>query len=80
MNLPEYDETKPREEQGMYRKFIVERADGRQGAGYRHHNCDYFVIDITHDPFAEAAMLAYADMCEIRYPELARDIRDKFGR
>ncbi len=58
-------------ELGLYKKFVVYRADGSR----KHHNCQYFVIDITHDPFARAALLAYAAACESEYPKLAADLR-----
>lgn len=73
--LPEFDPTKPHSEQGMYRKFIVRRADGSDQPGGKHHGCRYFVLDMTHDQFAKPALLTYADACEATYPELAADLR-----
>ena len=64
---------------GLYRKYEVSRTDGSSGPGRKHHACDYFVIDLTHDQFARPAILAYADACEAEYPELAADLRDKVG-
>jgi hypothetical protein len=60
---------------GVYEKFLVTRADGRDGPGEKHCGCDYFVLDPKHDPFALPAMLLYADKCESDYPRLARDLR-----
>ncbi len=63
--------------QGLYAKFIVNRTDHRDLPGYKHYNCDYFVLDLTHDPFAGAALSAYAGACEAEYPQLAADLREK---
>lgn len=63
---------------GLYGKFFVERTDGKSAPGQKHHDCDYFVLDITHDPYAKAALLAYADSCEAQYPLLAADLRSKY--
>ncbi len=60
---------------GVYRKFRVERTDGGSAPGQKHDGCEYFVLDTTHDPHARAALLAYADSCESKYPTLARDAR-----
>lgn len=77
--LSDFDPNKTRTEQGMYRKFIVRRADGSDQPGGKHHGCGYFVLDMTHDVFAKPALLAYADACEATYPELAADLRRAFG-
>lgn len=60
---------------GLYRKFIVQRADGSSAPGGKYEECSYFVLDWDHDPFAVPAARAYADACEARYPALARDLR-----
>ncbi len=62
---------------GLFSKFSVIRVDGTSEPGRKHDGCDYFVLDITHDPFALAALLAYAADCEDQYPELAKDLRAK---
>lgn len=64
-------------ERGLYNKFQVERADGRSAPGEKHAGCEYFVLDINHDPHAQAALAAYADSCEGDFPKLANDIRIK---
>lgn len=64
---------------GLFNKYNVTRADGTDAPGGKHHGCEYFVLDITHDPFALPAMKAYADACEKQYPKLARDLRGKGG-
>lgn len=66
---------------GIYAKFEVRRIDGSDAPGGKHHGCDYFVLDLTHDQHARAAILAYADSCEADgYSALARDLRAKVER
>lgn len=60
---------------GIYEKFRVRRTDGSSGKGCKHENCDYFVLDWVHDPFAIPAAMAYAAACEAEYPDLALDLR-----
>ena len=62
-------------EAGLYNKFYVERTDGQSAPGRKHAECQYFVLDASHDPHAKAALLAYAESCEIEYPLLAHDVR-----
>lgn len=62
---------------GLYNKFTVLRADGESSPGRKHDGCEYFVLDLTHDPFAWPALKAYADACEAEYPLLAADLRAK---
>ena len=59
---------------GLYNKFNVTRTDGTSEPGKKHDGCQYFVLDVTHDPFAGAALKAYADACRSEYPALAEDI------
>lgn len=59
-------------ERGLYDKYRVERIDGR---AEKHEGCAYFVLDLTHDKFAPAALAVYADQCEAEFPALARDLR-----
>ena len=66
-------------DKGLYNKFTIIRNDGQSEPEMKHHNCDYFVLDITHDKFAKNALIAYALACEGEYPQLARDIRSKFN-
>lgn len=59
-------------------KFIVRRRDSTDAPGGKHDGCDYFVLDLTHDPHAIPAILAYADSCEADgYGLLADDLREK---
>ena len=55
-------------------KFIVRRKDGTDAPGGKHDGCEYFVLDMTHDPHARSAILAYAQSCEADYPLLAADL------
>lgn len=77
--LPERDTTKTAEQQGLFRKFDVRRVDGSDQLGGKHHGCLYYVLDVDHDPYAAAALGAYADACKESHPELARDLREKWG-
>lgn len=65
---------------GLYEKFDVTRTDGKSEPGQKHYMCDYFVLDKIHDPFAVAAMIAYAQVCEAEYPLLAQDIMRDVGQ
>ena len=60
---------------GLYEKFVVRRADREDRPGYKHDGCQYFVLDLTHDPHAIPAIVAYADSCASDYPLLATDLR-----
>lgn len=51
-------------------KFMVERLDGSRRADSR-----FFVLDYATDPYARAALSAYADTCESTHPVLAEDLR-----
>lgn len=61
---------------GLHRKFTVKRTDGQSKPGKKHEDCEYFVLDITHDPFALPALEAYAESCRNDYPELAKDLKN----
>jgi hypothetical protein len=58
---------------GLYKKFEVKRVDQSP----KHIGCDYFVLDLTHDPFALIVIKAYAEACKLEYPLLADDIMVK---
>ena len=65
---------------GLYGKFNVTRTDGKDTPGNKHENCQYFVLDVTHDPHAKPALLAYADACEADgYGALASELRQLVG-
>jgi len=60
---------------GLYGKFHIERTDGKSLPGEKHDGCEYFVLDLTHDPFAITALQAYERACVREYPLLAADLR-----
>lgn len=60
---------------GLLSKYEVRRTDGKSEPGQKHDGCPYFVLDLNHDPFAWAALDAYAKACEAEYPLLAADLR-----
>ena len=62
---------------GLSDKFEVHRKYGTDAPGGKHHGCQYFVLDVTHDPHARPALLAYAQSCRAEYPLLAEDIERK---
>jgi hypothetical protein len=62
---------------GLYDKFTVHRNDDTDLPGRKHDGCEYFVLDLDHDPHAAPALEAYAASCEKDYPLLARDLRKK---
>lgn len=70
-------ETVDKRTTGLIHKFNVERTDGTSAPGKKHDGCDYFVLDLTHDPHAVPAIRAYADSCREDYPVLARDLDAK---
>lgn len=67
-------------QRGLYAKYLpITRADGQSAPGEKHDGCEYFVLDITHDPHALPALHAYALSCESDYPALAADLRTAAG-
>lgn len=79
MKIPERDLSKSAEQQGLFRKFIVQRVDGSDQPGGKHYGCRYFVLDLDHDPHAAAAMRAYAQECATTHPKLSADLMREFG-
>ena len=73
--LPRND-FRPDEAHGLYRKFNVSRVSDPKG---KHKNCEYFVLDMSHDKFARDALNAYASACEHEYPQLAADLRERYS-
>ena len=61
---------------GLYNKFFVSRIDHSDVEGGKHHKCKYFVLDITHDPFAISAIETYAIECRNTHPRLSEDLMD----
>lgn len=64
-------------EAGVYRKYLVKRLRDRDG---KHRRCEFFVLDLDHDEFAAAALMAYARACQEKFPELASDLRKRLIR
>lgn len=79
LKLKEFDPSKPSSQQGLYGKFYIERTDGKSAPGEKHHGCQYFILDITHDIHAKAALLAYAQSCALTHPELSHDLYTQLG-
>lgn len=77
--LTERDYDLHEHEQGLYRKFDVRRVDGSSEPGGKHHDCEYFVLDMTHDQHARAALRAYADACASTHPELSADLIARYA-
>ena len=68
-------------ERGLYGKFIINRTDGTDKEGSKHHNCAYFVLDLTHDPHAIPALEAYRKSClKDNYYALAEDLENMITR
>jgi len=44
---------------GLYDKFTVRRTDGQSARGGKHHDCQYFVLDLTHDKHAWPALAGW---------------------
>jgi hypothetical protein len=76
--LPERNPSKPAEQQGLFRKFVVTRTDGSDKPGGKHENCEYFVLDVGHDKHAPAALWAYAQACKDTHPDLAADLIERY--
>lgn len=70
----EYAERTMPENSGLYQKFTVHRNDGRDQPGGDRAGAVYFVLDILHDPYARAALGAYAESCVQTLPDLAREL------
>lgn len=64
----------PNPDSGLYHKYKISRMDNKDSAGGPHENCSYFVLDLSHDPYAKAAILAYAEACRVELPLLAADL------
>jgi hypothetical protein len=70
MALKIKDDSKDNIEQGLYQKYLVERRDKSP----KHELCEYFVLDLFHDPFAKPALEAYIEACKEKHPTLAEDL------
>lgn len=74
-----HDAATPDTQRGLYGKFNVSRTDGSDHKGGKHYGCDYFVLDVTHDKHAPAALSAYASSVAATHPQLAADMRSRWG-
>lgn len=77
--LPERDTTKPAEQQGLFKKFMVKRVDDSDDIGGKHYGCEYFVLDVDHDQHAPNALRAYATACAETHPKLSADLKAMWG-
>lgn len=59
---------------GLHLKYRVQRTDGLDIAGEKHHGCRLFVLDLDHDPHARTAALAYAEAAAEDRPKLAAEL------
>lgn len=63
---------------GLYDKFRVIRTDGSSAVGGKHGECEYFVLDLTHDKHAAPALRAYSESARNDgYDLLANDLEAK---
>lgn len=77
IKLKDFDKTKTLKEQGIVRKYNVERVDGQNSdPNSKHYKKDYFVLDYIDDPHARQALFAYAASCQKDYPILWEEILD----
>jgi hypothetical protein len=74
MTMPDPATPEARRQTGLIDRFTVARTDGKSAPGEKHDGCVYFVLDLSHDPHAKAAVAAYAESCEVDYPALSRDL------
>jgi hypothetical protein len=67
---------------GLYGKYHVERADGRDKDGGDRANAQYFVLDYANDPVAEVALRAYIAELVKRgeQPQLVKDLNRALHR
>ena len=64
------------EYRGLYQKYQVRRTDGSSEPGGKHEDCQYFVLDMDHDPHAVAALEAYMNSCRTAgHIRLSEDLR-----
>lgn len=70
------DVEKSDEQQGVYSKYTVTRNNDTVG---KHKDCEYFVLDINHDPYAKHALVSYAAACAATHPELSKDMIQRYG-
>ena len=67
--------TTPQDTRGLHSKFHITRVDFRDVEGAVHDACQYFVLDLTHDAHARAALVTYIESCRADRPVLALDLQ-----
>ena len=67
------------DERGWGGKYLVQRGDQSDQPGGKHENCRLLVLDLTHDPDAQAAARTYAARVVHRRPRLSADLREHLG-
>lgn len=60
-------------ERGMYQKYIVTELDENGDVKPNQYDGMYVVLKMGKDPYAIAALKAYARACAAEYPKLAED-------
>ncbi len=60
----------PDTDKGLYKKYEIKRVDGKPGR----ENCQYFVLDLCHDPYARQALEAYMKALPPDYALLKSDL------
>ena len=60
----------PESNRGLFNKYKIERIDGKPGR----ENCQYFVVDVCHDPYAHAAIRGYIDALPDEFAMLKADL------
>ena len=58
----------------LHPKYTITRTDGSSAPGGKHDGCTYFVLDLSCDEHAIAALKAYAKSCRKENPALAADL------
>jgi len=61
---------------GKYNVFRLDRAE--EDSESKHYlGCAYFVLDLDHDPYAAAALYAYANACKDTHPILSEELMSR---
>lgn len=60
------------------RRYEARVADGSDTPPTAIRKTEFFVLDLTSDPHAPAAMIAYARACSATHPDLAADMLERF--
>lgn len=68
------------DKRGLHGKFIIARRDNKHLLGQKHHGCDYFVLDLTHDQHGIQVVRYYATLCREDRPQLSQEIFEKYGK